>query len=468
MEATAQSVEDYLIDALSFKLKPGASYITNRRSVSYFPVGGNQYSPAGVKVIKILLTGDQWLDPGTVRIQFTIANNAGAAQLLRVVSGPWSFFRRVRILAGGQILEDMDDYNRIHEMFHILQDPKNRVNDDIEGFGMRYDNNTSGATVAPGVGGNHMDINYASTVAGGSQRVVMFKLLSGIFNQDKFLPIRYMPITLEIELTSLVTDPIIYPADIYAGALPIPAGFPFATVNTSNQWQIQDVQLKCDVCSLDNALDNEYAQHLLSGKSLPINYNTYVSQTQQMVGQNLSINVTRALTRLKSIFINMDKTRANEGNQANLLHWSKSFNDFFHSMGGSLVGVNATPGVYDPAREMEFQFQIGSKLYPEYPIRSSAEAFYQLRKTLGIHTSSFHNVDITPQQWIYNKFVIAIDTEKVLAAGFTGLNTRAGDLLTIKVKHMTADPLSQADKMQIILHADMVLNIRDTGVEVME
>jgi len=63
---------------------------------------------------------------------------------------------------------------------------------------------------------------------------------------------------------------------------------------------------------------------------------------------------------------------------------------------------------------------------------------------------------------------VAIDTEKVLAAGFTGLNTRAGDLLTIKIKQLTADAASQADKIQIILHADMILNIRDTGVEVME
>lgn len=448
MEATAQSVEDYLIDALSFKLKPGASYITNRRSVTYFPVGGNQYSVQGVKVIKMLLTGDQWLDPGTVRFQFTVSNqDQNAARLLRVVSGPWSFFRRVRILAGGHILEDMDDYNRIHEMFHILQDPKNRANDDIEGFGVRYDNN-----------GGAIDANYPS-IAGGSTRTVMFKLLSGIFNQEKFLPIRYMPITIDIELTSIAIDPIVYPADI--GALTLP----FSTANTSSQWQIQDIQLKCDVCTLDNALDNEYAQHLLSGQSLPINYNTYVSQTQQMVGQNVSINVTRALTRLKSIFINMDKQRVNQGNQVGNMHWKKSFNDFFHSMGG---GFAPAPGIYDPTKEVEFQFQIGSKLYPEYPMRSTAEVFYQLRKTLGIHTSSFHNIDITAQQWYYNKFLVAIDTEKVLAAGFTGLNTRAGDLLTIKIKQLSADPYSQADKIQIILHADMILNIRDTGVEVME
>ena len=49
MEPIAQSVEDHLIDALSFKLRPGASYISNRRSVTYFPQGGNDYSPNGVK-----------------------------------------------------------------------------------------------------------------------------------------------------------------------------------------------------------------------------------------------------------------------------------------------------------------------------------------------------------------------------------------------------------------------------------
>ena len=74
MEAAAQSVEDYLVDALTFKLQPGASYITNRRSVTYFPHGGNTYSPVGVKVIKMMLTGQDWLDPSTVRMQFDLLN----------------------------------------------------------------------------------------------------------------------------------------------------------------------------------------------------------------------------------------------------------------------------------------------------------------------------------------------------------------------------------------------------------
>ena len=35
VEAHANSTEDYLIEGLSFKLAQGASYVTNRRSVSF-------------------------------------------------------------------------------------------------------------------------------------------------------------------------------------------------------------------------------------------------------------------------------------------------------------------------------------------------------------------------------------------------------------------------------------------------
>ena len=82
MEHHAQSVDDALIGGLSYKLKAGASYVTNRRSVSYFASGGNSYSPNGVKVMKFSLTGDQWLDPSTFRVMFQLNNtgNVGAAE----------------------------------------------------------------------------------------------------------------------------------------------------------------------------------------------------------------------------------------------------------------------------------------------------------------------------------------------------------------------------------------------------
>ena len=71
VEARAQSTEYVLIEGLSYKLGAGASYVTNRRSVSFFPSGSDAYSPSsGVKVIKIKMNGTDWLDPSTVKVQF--------------------------------------------------------------------------------------------------------------------------------------------------------------------------------------------------------------------------------------------------------------------------------------------------------------------------------------------------------------------------------------------------------------
>jgi hypothetical protein len=98
VDAIANGIEDKLIDGLSFKMNPGASYIVDRRSVTYHPQGSNIYKTAsGTKLIRILLTGDNWLDTSTFRIMFDVRNNAGAALKLYVLGGPHCLFRRMRI-----------------------------------------------------------------------------------------------------------------------------------------------------------------------------------------------------------------------------------------------------------------------------------------------------------------------------------------------------------------------------------
>ena len=68
--------------------------------------------------------------------------------------------------------------------------------------------------------------------------------------------------------------------------------------------------------------------------------------------------------------------------------------------------------------------------------------------------------------------IIAIDTEKVLEASFTRLNTRAGDLLTVRFKYNTPaeggaiDATRIANLMHIILQSDHILEIQDTGARV--
>ncbi len=121
-EAMAKGIEDALIDVFSFKLNPGASYVTDRRGVTYHFQGSNMYKPiAETKLLRILLTRDNWLDPSTLRVLFTLnKDDTDASEELRPLSGPWSFFSRTRILAAGQLVEDIDNYNRIHEIMHVM------------------------------------------------------------------------------------------------------------------------------------------------------------------------------------------------------------------------------------------------------------------------------------------------------------------------------------------------------------
>ena len=118
----------------------------------------------------------------------------------------------------------------------------------------------------------------------------------------------------------------------------------------------------------------------------------------------------------------------------------------------------------------EILTQIGSKLFPEYPIRSHNESYYQLKKTLGVQASAVHNFDINPIEYRDYKFILGTDCEKVLDAGFTGLSTRAGDLMSVKFKYNSRGDNNEclADRIHIVLHSDRTLEIRDSGCQVFD
>ena len=98
----------------------------------------------------------------------------------------------------------------------------------------------------------------------------------------------------------------------------------FTADNTSSEWQIEDANLTCDLCTLDNSLDNSYAEHLLSGKSLPINFQAFITSSRSVVGTDFTVNVSRAVSRLKSIFLSMYQEKDLIGHR----YW----NSFTHPM----------------------------------------------------------------------------------------------------------------------------------------
>ena len=153
------AVEDYLIEGLSFKMPPGGSYVISRKNCTFYPAGSAFYSASnGTKLIRTNLSSStEWLDPSSSRLSYRINNGDGAAgNILRTLGGPYSFFSRVRLLAGGVMIEDIMDYNRVHHMFSELSSTNSRINENIEGYGFNAsDINTYTALSVQGIpGGN--------------------------------------------------------------------------------------------------------------------------------------------------------------------------------------------------------------------------------------------------------------------------------------------------------------------------
>jgi len=465
MESLANSVEDYLIEGLSFKLRPGASYVTNRRNVTWYASGAQSYvSGTGARVIRLQINGDGWVDPSTIRFVYTLNNlDQRGDRYLRTIGGPWSFFRRARCIYQGAIVDDIDQYHRTHEMFSILTSQANRDDADIEGFGWRWDDDVHYTPNGPALAQDN-----TRSIPTNSSKTVSFKPLLGLFNQSKYIPLMWGSLVLEYEIVTNATDSI---ASL--------SGADFSDANTSQLWSISDVRLVGDIVTLDSALQNSYAEHVLSGKALPINYNTFITLSQSIAGSTVAVNVSRSVSRLKTLFVSFDgpppPTPAAKTTAAIIKEWNR----FYHPMAAPPAGTLddavksarlTAVGYFDFNRELEYQVQIGSKMIPEYPCRSLAQAFYELKKSLGIHGSAWHSISPSFKSYCKDHFIIGIDCEKVLEAGWTGLNTKAGDLLTIKVKGANGNIASDQMpvKLFVTLNSDQILEIRDSGATVFD
>ena len=117
------------------------------------------------------------------------------------------------------------------------------------------------------------------------------------------------------------------------------------------------------------------------------------------------------------------------------------------------------------------QLQIGSKLIPDYPMQSSSEAYYFLRKAFNLNTAfpnHVHSFNIRGKEYLDHKFVIVFDTEKINGhvASFTGMNVKNGEQITLKMQLPTVDLNANPDDCHIVLEAEQVLEIKGSYVRV--
>jgi hypothetical protein len=160
--------------------------------------------------------------------------------------------------------------------------------------------------------------------------------------------------------------------------------------------------------------------HLLGGKSLNIVYNTFISNIQTILSGDTQINVSRSLTKLRSVFITLQRDINPISQRNNGIN--KLWTNFYSPMCQDDITFSTT---HVEENEIEsLQLQVGAFMIPQDPIRSHAECYYNLRKSLGIQANTMHSIDIEGNSVRKSKFIIGLDCEKLLGVAFTGITLR--------------------------------------------
>ena len=244
--------------------------------------------------------------------------------------------------------------------------------------------------------GNTFDVN--PILANTAIRWTHKPILSGICNSGKYMPLQFLGaggLVLEWELGN--------------------AGDGINTTATNSQdWHIPDIRVQASVINLNSQLQEAYAAHVLSGKSLMIPYKTFTCTSSALPDSNdhdssIARNFTRLCT-LFQIFASDDTASA------------KATNTFYSP-------VNATG-----ADDIQSVLQIGSKRWSEFDRTGSAQHYVYLQQALGYSNSLVSSMNISLAAYHVNNAIFAWDVEKVSMAAMSGYNTGGGQNITASWK----------------------------------
>jgi hypothetical protein len=391
MESILSTVEDTLLGSLSYKIDPksGSSYVTEKKSVTYFASGSNVYSPQnGTKVLRFNIASDQFIDLSSIVVSVMV--NVGVTGVATpLVESGHGLFNRLRWIVSGTVVEDIEHFNVASQLFHRFLSSEKKENTELAGFG--------GVPMQPN----------------SIRNVVMFPKVSGLCNQHLWLPgfaLGAAGAVLELHVAEGI--------EVWQSG-----------VDQNTTYALSDCRVLADVYTLSSDLHQTFSQHILSGKSLVFPLKTLVNTQFQLQSTtpSFTLSLSRAFSRLNSVFLIMHAT------PTPLL---RDVNNFIIS--GDPEQING-------------RLTCGSKQFPDgHPITGLSQFFLRLLQTLGVVHSGSHTLEMTRAAFQTSRFCAAFDLERVPQSTGSGLNASRGESITVEMKglgntHQRALVLCHAD-----------------------
>ena len=416
----ATSGEAPTMDSLDFSLPPANTAVVDRRQhVRAYPTSASTLTPTGTRTVRIRLGGDDFVDSSSVRIQYTINETASVSgKKLVPFCGPWGAWSQVYLRSNGVELDNIPQYGRFHQQYGWNQ------------LGMLEQYGEAGIC---GMGGSWVDgtpnTPAMGTIAVGGSYTVIHKVHVSMFNSGKYLPVRYMPLELEMTLNSSAADWL----NAASGA-------------NSTSYSISNIQLIYDAYILDESVQESFYKALLANRALSIPTMTVYQVVQSIPAGSttFSFSAVRAFSRLSHVWL----TFRAAGNRSC---------EFFNPT--TLTGTGATPALADGGCPTA-RLSIGPHYWPDpQPNSSIPELFYQLQKSLPNIPKIGRDV-FAAQTANTGAFTILFDVRKVPHDPTSSISTRSGDLLRVDLQNLTANLVTEC---WLTMFAFSVTGVRESG-----
>jgi hypothetical protein len=262
-------------------------------------------------------------------------------------------------------------------------------------------------------------------IARGASKTILFRpSVLGICNQPLWIPpfMGSQGCVLELHLAN-------------------PDLFMAAGVDQSQAYSLSNVRALCDVFTLDSGLSNTYASHVLAGKPLIFPLKSLVVTSFQLNAgtPSFDVNVARSISRLNSVFVTLHGATGPQVQDVNTF-------------------IAANP------EAIQGRVQIGSKQWPDgQNVTGISQFWYRLLTGLGVFHSASHTLAITRAQYEADHFIWCTDTEVLPVASNTGYNCAKGELITVSMRNLA----NTHQRATVVLHHDVIMEIRDTGCDVL-
>ena len=408
------------------------------------PKAGQTFAPG--QIIRLEFPAQGYVNPTNTTLEFdvTIAGptfSASTAYYARFQNNIQSIFQRVRILYGATPLEDLLNYNVIVRCLtewtstnQIMTMDQTSIAEGIGGVIFGYDNNatfpkqgvlnvrqnfiqglefntaTTGADLNGGTGAGSIP-NRSSTLPGvtlpagalATTRRYQVNLATGIFTQDKLIPVKFMASQLAIELTLEQPQACMLFENITG-----------TTTTNFPTYYVGNVNLIPEILEFDASYDAMFLRGLREG-GVPIKFSSWHTfMFSSSSASNVNLQIQERSRSVKALFAvqRVSQPQYSSDTHATLFDTSAA-------------GTSAL---------QSYQFRIGGRYFPAAPVQcaltlgsglsnGAAEAFVELQKALNCVGDYRLSSSVNATRWGVQGGVGGSLLNRDFVTGFSGFDT---------------------------------------------